>query len=156
MNKKEHQLSTLIRSIGTDQPAGEFVERIMNEIRTDPARDTGLGSLLASLPPNAPPDPFTATTMHRIDSKRVRPIYPPIIPKWAWYAAAVFLLLSGILLTAIRPSAPRPHSLHAGIPYNSLFDHMGGDFTTFIFILLSASLLLTIDYLYRMRLLRAR
>jgi hypothetical protein len=90
---KDDKLKQLLKQAGTDKPADNFTELVMNIIEADAARETALKSVLKQHPAEGPSFDFTASVMRQVSAQRKPLVIQPIITKKAWYAiASVFML----------------------------------------------------------------
>lgn len=96
--KKDDKLQQLLKQAGTDQPADDFTQSIMNIIEADAVQETALKAVLKQHPAEGPSFDFTAEVMRQVSAQRKPLVIQPIITKTAWYiiagVSAVFVLIA--------------------------------------------------------------
>lgn len=148
--KKDDKFKQLLKQAGTDKPAENFTESVMNIIEADTLRETALQSLLKQHPAEGPSFDFTASVMRQVSAQRKPLVIQPIITKKAWFAiASVFVLF--VLIAFVTSSKPATANVVGDSRITSLVNQLQVIPGTAVLGLVAMAVLLLGDYLIGQR-----
>lgn len=154
-NKKNDILKIIIQKVELDQPAPNFTDVVMNEVRADAHNEVvinlALKSLLMRSSIERPPADFTYNIMSQVKEHNIKATVKPIISKKAWRLigiAVVFFV--GLLLfseqTSTSPQGLTPYFINLGKMLNAILMNVRAVPPLYFITFISVSVLLLVDY----------
>ena len=155
-NKKNDILKAIIQKVELDQPAPNFTEVVMNEVKAEAHNEVvinrALKSLLIRTGIEIPQAGFTRNIMTQIKEHNINATIKPIISKNVWRLigiAGVFFV--GLLLfseqTSTSPQGLTPYFMNVGKTLNTIFVHSRAVPPLYLITFISVSVLLLVDYI---------
>jgi hypothetical protein len=156
MGKKDEKLKSLLRKIEVSKPTDSFTDEVAKEIeaivQNKSLANDNLKYLLQKHALTTPPSDFTYKIINQARNHATLPVYKPVISNRAWFIIALIIIVFSVEAIVSKPAAEVSgtslYFISLGRYLSSLSLRIFEPLFFLGIIVISASLLLTLDYAF--------
>jgi hypothetical protein len=156
MGRKDEKLKSLLRKMEVSEPRDSFTDDVAKEIeaivQNKSLANDNLKYLLQKHALTMPPSDFTYKIVNRVRNHSTLPVYKPVISNRAWFIIALIVIVFSVEAIVNKPVAEVSGISLYFISFGRYLSSLSLQFFEPLFflgiIVLSASLLLTLDFAF--------